>query len=202
MRRQRGLQRKKGRPAQGQIGLLSYGRVASEAACDGRWRVILARGVFAQLPFGNSIAVHFVRAVGKAQRARARIGVSQREVVTQTAAAMDLLGTGTAPGKGADAALFSPEPARSVYAGSPPPKPVPVSVPGVTRIDHWAKIRESMEEIIKIAREDPSQAQVLYNFMLYGCRTTDAAERVLANLEELGIAIDQLEHRPPRGPYA
>ncbi len=126
----------------------------------------------------------------------------QSQLLEAAAAAMDLLGTGTAPGKGADAALFSPEPARSVYAGSPPPKPVPVSVPGVTRIDHWAKIRESMEEIIKIAREDPSQAQVLYNFMLYGCRTTDAAERVLANLEELGIAIDQLEHRPPRGPYA
>lgn len=132
----------------------------------------------------------------------------QSQLLEAAAAAMDLLGRGAIPYRGEDAALFSPEPARSVYAGSPPRKPVPpsmlipVSAPGSTYMDHWAKIWESMEEIMEIARGDPSEAQVLYNFMLYGCRTPDAAERVLANLEELGVAIDQLEHRPPRGPYA
>lgn len=136
----------------------------------------------------------------------------QSQLLEAAAAAMDLLERGTIPDKGESSALFSLEPTRSVFAGSPPPKPVPptkpvpvhvpVSVPGSTYTDHWAKIRESMEEIMEIARGEPSEAQILYNFMLYGCRTPNAAERVLANLEELGIAIDQLVHKPPIGPYA
>lgn len=125
----------------------------------------------------------------------------QSPLLEAAAAALELLGSGTIRGRGHDAALFSPEPACSVYEGSPPSKPAPLPVLGVPRKDHWAKIWESMGEIIEIARDDPSQAQVLYNFMLYGCRTTDAAERVLANLWELGIAIDQLEQKPPKGPY-
>ncbi|MDQ0095160.1 TniQ family protein [Paeniglutamicibacter psychrophenolicus] len=130
----------------------------------------------------------------------------QSQLLEAAAAAMDLLGRGAALGKGEEAALFSPEPERAVYAGSPPckpnPPPKPVSVQVSTYEDHWAKIRESMEEIMEIARGDPSEAQVLYNFMLYGCRTPEAAERVLADFEELGIAIDQMEHKPPIGPYA
>lgn len=122
----------------------------------------------------------------------------QCQLLEAAAAAMDLLESGAVSGKGEEATLFSPEPACSVYAGSPPRKPVS----GPTYMDQWAQIWESMEEIMEIARDDPSEAQVLYNFMLYGCRTPDAAERVLANLGELGVNIDQLEHRPRRVPYA
>ena len=43
------------------------------------FRVLAVGAVLAQLPLGDGVAVHLVRAVGEAQRARVRVGLRQRE---------------------------------------------------------------------------------------------------------------------------
>lgn len=59
-----------------------------------------------------------------------------------------------------------------------------------------------MNEAVQAARDDPAEAQRLYNLCLIGCRTPEAAGRVRENFVELNIPIDQLSHKPTVGPFA
>jgi len=54
----------------------------------------------------------------------------------------------------------------------------------------WDRVRASLEEVVRAAREDPAEAQALHDFLMYGCRTPQST--VLANLAELGIPTAHL----------
>ncbi|MGO1385530.1 MAG: hypothetical protein ACTHU1_12185 [Arachnia sp.] len=60
---------------------------------------------------------------------------------------------------------------------------------------------EAAEEAIAAAKKDPAEAQQLYNFLVIGCMTPQAVERVLDNFVELGIPIDTLSRNDAPRPF-
>lgn len=68
--------------------------------------------------------------------------------------------------------------------------------------DLWATMRAQLEEAVQAARDNPADAQRLYNLLLIGCRTPQAAERLLNDFVEAGIPTDHLSHKFPTRPFA
>jgi hypothetical protein len=52
-----------------------------------------------------------------------------------------------------------------------------------------------LEEALRLAGEDPDEAQALYNVFAAGCRTAQSIERLLATFDELGIATAAMSHK-------
>ncbi len=112
----------------------------------------------------------------------------QAQLLDAAAAALDLLPSDNLTCRGEQASLFTPAPDLPVGDGRPP-KPMPL------RPDPWASARVALEEALEAARHDPAEAQALYNLLLTGSHATHAAERVLADLAELGIPTQALSHK-------
>ena len=100
-----------------------------------------------------------------------------------------LLEDGTVRGRGAHAGLFRPvhEP---VNDGHPPAAP---AKPAYTR--KWDRAKAAFDQALRLAREDPAEAQALYNVFAAGCRTPQSIERLLATFDELGIPTPELSHK-------
>lgn len=125
----------------------------------------------------------------------------QAKLLEASAATIEMLGTGAITGRGTKAALFTLTPAP-VARREPKLRRAGRPEPEATYEELWAQIWKAFEDALRIARADPNEAQVLYNFMLHGCPTPEAAEQTVANLAELGIATDKLSLKPRIGPYA
>lgn len=119
----------------------------------------------------------------------------QAQVLDAAAVTIDLLHTGKLTGRGRQAMLFTPIPDRPVGDGR---RPILRSArPDDTDTDLWAAAIAAVNEAVEAARHDPAEAQALYEMLLIGCRTTRAVERMVANLDELGIPTGRLSHKQP-----
>lgn len=115
---------------------------------------------------------------------------------------MDLLEGGALTGRGPEAALLTPVPGGTVHGGTHRCKIPARRPPECDYAARWATVGKLLEDAVQAARDDPADAQRLYNLCLVGCRTREAAERVLDDFIELGVPIDQLSHKPPVRPFA
>ncbi|MGH3573445.1 MAG: TniQ family protein [Pseudonocardiaceae bacterium] len=56
-----------------------------------------------------------------------------------------------------------------------------------------------MERTVQRAREDPAEAQALFDLLVIGCRTPQSIERLEATLTALGVPTAHLSHNPTPG---
>ena len=81
----------------------------------------------------------------------------------------------------------------------------PIAAPRGPSSAGWLRLgeqRSALEDAAQAAREDPANAQALYDLLAIGCRTPRAIEKLLANLDELGIPTRHLSHKKDLAPFA
>lgn len=113
----------------------------------------------------------------------------QAQLLEAAAHATRLLEDGAVHGRGTHARLFRPV-HGAVDDGHPPTAP---AEPDYTR--RWDQAKATLDEALRLAREDPAEAQALYNVFAAGCRTPQSIERLLGAFEELGIRTAALSHK-------
>src|SRR5439155_26658972 len=59
----------------------------------------------------------------------------------------------------------------------------------------WDQARASLQDAIRLAREDPAEAQALYNLFATRCRDPQSIDRLLGTFDELGILTAALSHK-------
>ena len=118
----------------------------------------------------------------------------QTRMLQAAAESIRLLEDKTITGRGTHASLFAPAPHPPVDDG----RPRPVDEYAL----RWDRARSALEEAIQAARDDPADAQALYNVFAFGCRTPHAIKQLLATLDELGIPTDHLSHNRDLAPFA
>ncbi|MGO9976366.1 MAG: hypothetical protein ACLP01_26870 [Solirubrobacteraceae bacterium] len=59
----------------------------------------------------------------------------------------------------------------------------------------WDRARASLQDAIRLAREDPAEAQARYNLFAAGCRDPLSIDRLLDTFDELGILTAALSHK-------
>ena len=101
----------------------------------------------------------------------------QAQLLKAAAHAIGLVEDGTVQGRGEHATLLYPV-YDPVDAGTPPDRPHVTASRGVTA---------AIEEATQAARQDPAEAQALYNLLVYGCRTVEAETELLRTFDALGI---------------
>jgi len=121
----------------------------------------------------------------------------QTQLLQAAAASIELLEGKTITGRGTHANLFAPAPYRPVDDGRPL-RAAPVE----EYTQRWDRLRSALKEAVRAAREDPADAQALYDLLVLGCRTAQATERMLSNLDELGIPTDHLSHKKHLAAFA
>jgi len=121
----------------------------------------------------------------------------QTQVLQATAESIQLLENRTITGHGTHANLFAPAPHPPIEDGRPQ---------SLTEVDEytqrWERVNSALEDAAQAAREDPANAQALYDLLAIGCRTPRAIEKLLANLDELGIPTRHLSHKKDLAPFA
>jgi len=122
---------------------------------------------------------------------------SQTQLLQATAESIQLLENRTITGHGTHANLFAHAPHPPIDDGRPQS---PTEVDEYTQ--RWERVKSALEDAIQAAREDPANAQALYDLLVIGCRTPQAIEKVLANLAELGIPTEHLSHKKELAPFA
>ncbi len=118
----------------------------------------------------------------------------QTQLLAAAAHAIALLEDGTVTGRGTHAELFYPV-HPPAWDGCPPSQ-----APNDAYTVAWDRVRTSVDEVIRAARENPSEAQALHDLLVYGCGAS--IEAVLANLTELGIPTAHLSPKPVLVPSA
>jgi hypothetical protein len=105
----------------------------------------------------------------------------QAQLLEAVAHAIRLLEDGAVGGRGTHARLFFPvhEPVDDGHAPTAPANPAYAR--------RWDQARASLQDAIRLAREDPTEAQALYNFFAARCRDPQSIERLLGTFGELGI---------------
>jgi hypothetical protein len=120
----------------------------------------------------------------------------QAQLLEAVAHAIRLLEDGAVRGHGTHAKLFFPvhEPVDDGHAPTAPAKPA--------YTQRWDQARASLDDAIGLAREDPAEAQALYNLFATRCRDPQSIERLLATFDELGIPTAALSHKRDLVPVA
>ncbi len=120
--------------------------------------------------------------------------ITQAKMLEAAAITIELLQAKTVMGVGADTSVFVPEELLRDYDSGPVNRAPALHRPSMT-------FNEAAEEAIAAAKEDPAEAQQLFNFLVIGCMTPQAVERVLDNFVELGIPIDTLSRNDALRPF-
>lgn len=121
----------------------------------------------------------------------------QAQLLQAAAESIQLLEGKTITGRGTHANVFAPAPHPTVDDGRPPP-----ATTAAEYTQRWDRLRSALAEAVQAAREDPADAQALYDLLVIGCRTPQATERMLGNLDDLGIPTDHLSHKKDLAPFA
>jgi hypothetical protein len=120
----------------------------------------------------------------------------QTQLLAAAAHAIALLEDGTVTGRGTHAELFYP--VHPPVDDGCPPSQTPKDAYTVA----GDRVRASLDKVVQAAREDPAEAQALYDLLMYGARTPQSIEAVLANLADLGIPTAHLSPKPVLVPLA
>lgn len=108
----------------------------------------------------------------------------------------------TSESDSSEAALFTPVPGATVCDGAPGRRTTPRRSPEADHAGRWATTWALLDEAVQAARDDPADAQRLYNLCTFGSRNPQAADRILDDFVNLEIPIDRLSHTPTAGPFA
>jgi TniB protein len=112
----------------------------------------------------------------------------QRHTMEAAAAAIALLETGSITGRGTHAALFLSEPYQEIESINPPAEQ------SKGKAVDLKPLGQALEEAFQAAREDPVEAQALYNFALIGCGNAESVTRLRADFAALGIPLEHPSH--------
>jgi len=118
----------------------------------------------------------------------------QAQLLEAAAHAMRLLEDGTVRGRGIQAELFAPPVQEPVNDGRAQHRDASA--------EQWTLLQAAIEDAVEAARDDPADAQRLYNLFIYGCRTQQSVERLRSTFAELGIPTADLSHDPDLVPFA
>ncbi len=112
----------------------------------------------------------------------------QAQILQAAATAIDLLHTGDLTGRGRHATLFTPHLDVPVHDG----RRRSLAKPNGPHRDRWAATYAAANEAVSAAREDPVHAQALLDMLIIWCRTPQAEQQIIADLELLGIPTRDL----------
>lgn len=113
----------------------------------------------------------------------------QTRLLEAAAGTIHLLETGAVTGRGAQAELFVTPPDVETDDGRQ------------GEVNLFARAMAAMEEAVDAARNDPVQAQSLYDLLLYGCRTPGSVDKLRALFPELGIPTESLSYNRAPAPF-